>query len=142
MSDFGSKYEEVIRKIISSGALGTVTRVEGTGAFEKQRPYPEEVEQQKTEGEIDTVDSQQTKIATPVSTTQAKIPNTNLQTFVDGIFTQSSVSYVYINGVSINNELVTFNFVSPDLFVIFNTNQLGYVLDDNMEIEVVGKFTT
>lgn len=142
MSDFGSKYEEVIRKIISSGALGRVTRVEGTGAFEKQRPYPEEVEQQKTEGEIDTVDSQQTKIATPVSTTQAKIPNTNLQTFVDGIFTQSSVSYVYINGVSINNELVTFNFVSPDLFVIFNTNQLGYVLDDNMEIEVVGKFTT
>ena len=142
MSDFGSKYEEVIRKIISSGALGRVTKVEGVGAFEKQRPYPEEVEQQKTEGEIDTVDSQQTKIATPVSTTQAKIPNTNLQTFVDGIFTQSSVSYVYINGVSINNELVTFNFVSPDLFVIFNTNQLGYVLDNNMEIEVVGKFTT
>ena len=142
MSDFGSKYEEVIRKIISSGALGRVTKVEGVGAFEKQRPFPEEDKQREIEGNINEVDSQQTKIGIVVSSNQAEVENTNLQGYVDGIFTESSVSFIYINGVSIDREIVTFNFVSPDLFLTFNTNQLGYELDSNMEIEIIGKFTT
>lgn len=142
MSNFGSKYEEVIRKIVSSGALGTVTRVEGTGAFEKQRPFPEEDKQREIEGNVNEVDSQQIKVATVISETQARIDNTNLQSYVDGIFTESAVTYVYINGVQINRELITFNFVSPNLFLTFNTNQLGYLLETNMDIEVIGKFTT
>lgn len=141
MSNFGSNYEEVIRKIISSGALGRVTRVEGTGAFEKQRPFPEEDKQREIEGNVNEVDSQQIKVATVISETEAKIDNTNLESYVDGIFTESSVTYIFINGVQVNREIVTFNFVSPNLFLTFNTNQLGYVLDNTMDIEVIGKFT-
>ena len=141
MSNYGSKYEEVIRKIISSGALGRVTKVEGVGAFEKQRPYPEEDKQRSIENNVNEVDSQQTKVATVISETEAKIENTNLQSYVNGIFTESSATYIYINGVSINREIVTFNFVSPNLFLTFNTNQLGYILDNSMDIEVIGKFT-
>jgi len=141
MSDYGSNYEEVIRKIVSSGTLGRVTRVEGTGAFEKQRPYIEEDKQKEIQNNVNEVDSQQTKVATVISETEAKIDNTNLQSYVNGIFTESSVTYIYINGVQINREIVTFNFVSPDLFLTFNTNQLGYILDNSMDIEVIGKFT-
>lgn len=141
MSNYGSKYEEVIRKIISSGALGRVTKVKGVGSFEKQRPYPEEDKQRSIESNVNEVDSQQTKVATVISETEAKIDNTNLQSYVNGIFTESSATYIYINGVSINREIVTFNFVSPNLFLTFNTNQLGYILDNSMDIEVIGKFT-
>jgi hypothetical protein len=141
MSDYGSKYEEVIRKIVSSTTLGKVTRVEGVGAFEKQRPYLEKAKQKEIENNTDEVDSQQIKSATVISETQAKIENTNLESYVNGIFTESSVTYIDINGVQINREIVTFNFVSPNLFLTFNTNQLGYILDNSMDIEVIGKFT-
>ena len=139
MSDYGSTYEEIVRKITSIDSLKNVTRVPSEGAFQKKRPFPETQKNKEVEGESDTVVAQ-TKTAVFVSSTTAKFENTNLRTNVT-TYTQGSNIALYIDGVFIPDDKFTLNFESPDLIVTFNTQLLGYVIDTNDEITLVGTFT-
>lgn len=139
MSDYGSTYEEIVRKITSIDSLKNVTRVPSEGAFQKKRPFAETQKNREVEGESDTVVAQ-TKTAVFVSSTTAKFENTNLRTNVT-TYTQGSDIALYIDGVFIPDDKFTLNFESPDLIVTFNTQLLGYVIDTNDVITLVGAFT-
>lgn len=139
MSDYGSTYEEIVRKITSIDSLKNVTRVPSQGAFQKKRPFAETQKNKEVEGESDTVVAQ-TKTAVFVSSTTAKFENTNLRTNVT-TYTQGSNIALYIDGVFIPDDKFTLNFESPDLIVTFNTQLLGYVIDTNDVITLVGAFT-
>jgi len=139
MSDYGSTYEEIVRKITSIDSLKSVTRVPSEGAFQKKRPFAETQKNREVEGESDTVVAQ-TKTAVFVSSTTAKFENTNLRTNVT-TYTQGSDIALYIDGVFIPDDKFTLNFESPDLIVTFNTQLLGYVIDTNDVIILVGAFT-
>ena len=139
MSDYGSTYEEIVRKITSIDSLKNVTRVPSEGAFQKKRPFSETQKNKEVEGESDTVVAQ-TKTAVFVSSTTAKFENTNLRTNVT-TYTQGSNIALYIDGVFIPDDKFTLNFESPDLIVTFNTQLLGYVIDTNDVITLVGAFT-
>ena len=139
MSDYGSTYEEIVRKITSIDSLKSVTRVPSEGAFQKKRPFSETQKNREVEGESDTVIAQ-TKTAVFVSSTTAKFENTNLRTNVT-TYTQGSNIALYIDGVFISDDKFTLNFESPDLIVTFNTQLLGYVIDTNDVITLVGAFT-
>lgn len=140
MSDYGSTYEEIVRKITSIDSLKNVTRVPSVGAFDKNRPFPEEDKQNEIEQSSNDVDALQTKTAVFVSSNTAKVENTNLKSFIKDLFTGGSNVNLFINGISINNTIYSFNFDSPDLIITFNTQLLGFTLDDNDNIEVVGVF--
>ena len=140
MSDYGSSYEELIRKITSIDSLKNVTRVPSEGAFQKNRPFSEEAKQTEIQQSSNDADALQTKTAVYVSANTAKIENTNLKTYSKSIFTGGSSVNLFINGVSINDTIYSFNFESPDLIITFNIQLLGFNIDSNDDIKVVGVF--
>lgn len=140
MSDYGSTYEEIVRKITSIDSLKKVTRVPSVGAFDKNRPFPEEPKQTEIEQGTDSTDSLQTKLAVYVSPTTAKFENTNLRTNVT-TFTEGSYVNLFINGIAVNKDKYSLNFESPNLIITFNTQLLGFVIDANDEIALTGVFT-
>lgn len=140
MSDYGSTYEEIVRKITSIDSLKKVTRVPGVGAFDKNRPFPEEPKQTEIEQGTESADALQTKLATFVSPTTAKFENTNLRTNVT-TFTEGSDVNLFINGISVGKDKYSLNFESPDLIITFNTQLLGFIIDNNDEISLTGVFT-
>lgn len=148
MSYFGSKYEELIRQITSGGTLKTVTPNEGVGSYQKDRPFVEEAKQQQVEDNINIVGSVQTKIPTYVSSTQVKLSNTNLlqpgdvySLDINNYYTNNDLQ-VFINGIFIPSEYYTYYFESPDLFFTFSTSLLGYNIEPDFDIQIIGKFTT
>lgn len=148
MSYFGSKYEELIRQITSGGTLKTVTRNEGVGSYQKDRPFVEEAKQQQIEDNTGIVVDRQIKIATYLSSTQVKLQNTNLlqpgdvySIEINNYYTNSALE-VFINGIFIPDEYYTYYFESPDLFFTFRTDLLGYNIEPDFEIQIIGKYTS
>ena len=140
MSDYGSTYEEIVRKITSIDSLKSVTRIPSVGAFEKNRPFPEEAKQTEIQQGSESADAVQTKLAVYVSPTTAKFENTNLRTNVT-TFTEGSDVNLFINGISVGKDKYSLNFESPDLIITFNTQLLGFIIDNNDEIALTGVFT-